>query len=106
MRRTHVGMSAGPIIVEPRDQASKPALKPTGFWYEVNADWRRWCRSEMPDWLEGRYVHRVSLGDEGMLNIRTTSELDAFADEYKVTERVTSSFDGRPMDLELGIRWA
>lgn len=57
--------------------------KPTGFWYSVDQDWERWCQSEQPDWLERRYVHEVSLSDERMLFIRTTTDLDLFHERYK-----------------------
>lgn len=105
MRRTHISPRPGPLVVEAREQIAEPAAKPKGFWYEVNADWRRWCRSEMPDWIVGRYVHRVTLGEERMLEIRTVAELDDFVDEYHVWELVTSVFDGRPLNMDRGIRW-
>lgn len=105
LRRTHVSPDPGPIVIEPRVQPPGPGMKPKGFWYEVNADWRRWCRGEMPHWIEGRYLHRLTLGEERMLNIRSVAELDAFADEYHVSEWVPSHVDGRFFDLDLGVRW-
>lgn len=104
MIRTHVSENRGPIVVEPREQSDRYGMKPKGFWFEVNADWRRWCRGEMPHWIEGRTLHRVTLGEERMLSITSVAEIDAFNDEYLVTEwRPGYSERYGPMDM--GIRW-
>ena len=103
MSRTHVSENRGPIVVEPREQPDDPAMKPKGFWFEVNADWRRWCRSEMPHWLTGRTLHRVNLGAERMLLISSVGEMDAFNDEYHVWEYVNGRYYTGP--LGRGIRW-
>ena len=105
MNRTHVSEHFGPIVLEPRDQSPQPGMKPKGFWYEVNADWRRWCRSEMPHWINERYLHRVTLGDERLLEIRSVSELDAFNDEFLATEW-RHGYSERYGPMDMGIRWA
>lgn len=56
--------------------------KPVGLWYEVNADWRRWCESEQPDWIAGRYLHRLVLDGERLLSIGTVTDLDVFHERY------------------------
>ena len=83
--RTHVAREADrpPTEVMPRKQYAVPMMKPRGFWYEVDGDWRRWCESEQPDWIEGLPVFRVELGDEQILQIRTPEALLAFQDEYR-----------------------
>jgi hypothetical protein len=80
MVRTHV--SKNPIA---RVRATKDVgegMKPQGFWYEVDGDWRRWCGAEQPDWLEGRLLYAVDLGKTNVLKITTVEELDAFHAEY------------------------
>lgn len=103
MRRTHVSPHREPIAVEERVQTTDPAMKPRGFWYEVNGDWRRWCRGEMPDWVAGKHLHRVSLGAERMLNIRRVDEIDAFVEAYHVSEFVSGQWYSG--DIDRGIRW-
>lgn len=105
MNRTHVSKNVGPIAVEGRDQPPTPGMKPKGFWYEVGADWRRWCRSEMPHWLAGRHLHRVTLGDERILRITSESELDDFDRQYRVTEHLPG-FSESYGPMNLGIAWA
>lgn len=103
MSRTHVSENRGPIIVEPRDQAAHPGMKPKGFWFEVNGDWRRWCRDEMPHWVHDHYLHRVTLGEERMLQITSVAEMDDFNAEYHVDEWVNGRyFTG---NMNRGIRW-
>lgn len=83
MERTH--LSVEPVrSVLPVDPWGKGAgaYKPKGFWYEVDGDWRRWCESEMPSWVEGKMLHRVELNGERMLNIRNVAEFDAFHRTY------------------------
>ncbi len=104
MSRTHVSENRGPIVVERREQTGKPGMKPKGFWFEVNADWRRWCRDEMPHWVAGRHLHRVTIGDERMLRITSVAEMDDFNAEYLVHEwRPGYSERYGPMDM--GIAW-
>lgn len=105
MRRTHVSEKPGPIVVEPRGQSVKPASKPNGFWYECEADWRRWCRSEMPHWIAGRYLHRVTLGGERLLTIASVAEMDDFNAAYLHTEWV-AGYSERYGPMDRGIRWA
>src|SRR5690606_7527275 len=104
MRRTHVSEKPGPILVEPRSQTIQPASKPNGFWYEVDADWRRWCRSEMPHWIHGRHLHRVTLGEERLLTIASVAEMDDFNAEYLATEWA-AGYSERYGPLDKGIRW-
>lgn len=104
MIRTHIG-TPGPITVEPRQQVPEPTMKPKGLWYEVDGDWRRWCEAEEFGNWQTATVHRVELGSENMLLIRTLEELDEFNHEWVVTERVDDSL-GKPFDYSLGIRWA
>lgn len=60
--------------------------KPNGFWYGVDGDWERWCRSEMPDWIEGRFKYRIDLGAERILQIQGVQQFDAFCAEYLLNE--------------------
>jgi hypothetical protein len=85
-------MSDDPIRtrIDQREQvhvlAAKPQtvdFKPQGFWYSVDEDWERWCRSEQPDWLEGHHTHYVFLGKERLVYIKDVLELDAFHKRYK-----------------------
>ena len=78
--RTHITL-AKTVTVRDSNQRPLARHKPIGFWYSVNGDWERWCRSDEPGWLKG-YEHAVTLGDEKLLVIRTQKKLDQFHDEY------------------------
>ena len=105
MRRTHVSPKDDPITVEPRDQVAKAAMKPKGFWYEVDGDWRRWCEDERMEWGKG-FLHRVDMGDERMLLIETVAELDDFDDEYHEQKYIAKpSYGIGPYWTCNGIRW-
>lgn len=79
--RTHLCGSADPITLHPVDQKAEPDMKPLGFWYEVDGDWRRWCSDEQ--WgIEARHLHAVELGDTKVLVLDTLDKLDAFHERY------------------------
>lgn len=83
--RTHISGSAAVEVREVKQEAHNHdggLWKPRGLWYEVDGDWRRWCKSEQPNWLVGKYLHRLKLGGERLLMIRTVAELDAFHERY------------------------
>lgn len=83
MERTHVASrDLGPTIkLRPVGQTEHRRHKPNGFWYEVDGDWRRWCRAEEWGDPDGP-LYRVTLNGERMLNIRSEDELRAFNEEY------------------------
>lgn len=100
---THVSPHPEPITLHAADQPVGPGYKPLGFWYEVDGDWRRWCRDDgMGKWVENGHLHELRLGDERILRISTVGALDRFTEEYGVPEVVAGL--GRPLDR--GIRWA
>lgn len=104
---THVSPNPDPITVEPRDQSQEPGMKPKGFWYEVDGDWRRWDTDDHTGFTDNGFLHAVELGNEKLLRITSVSELDDFDATYHVTRRV----DGRSFGLGFydscdGIRWA
>lgn len=61
--------------------------KPRGFWYEVNSDWRRWCESEMPEWLKGTMLYSVDLGAARILRITNNYEFRRFQHRFVVVGR-------------------
>lgn len=79
--RTRLALSKDPITVRPSPD-QKPGMKPVGFWYSVDYDWERWCESEASGWLKDMHVHKVTLGAENILFVRTLGELDAFHHEF------------------------
>ena len=105
--RTHISKAVVSLL-EARPVDTKRAIKPGGFWYEVDGDWRRWCESEMADWIEGAQLYKVEIGsDVRLLRIATLEEFDAFHREYVIVEpypgartlypdwkRVATRFDG------------
>lgn len=66
-----------------RQEEKFDGFKPTGFWYSVDRGWEEWCQGDMPGWLENKYEHRVELGEEKMIYIRSLADIDAFHEKYK-----------------------
>ena len=105
MKRTHVAKGAKPIVVEPREQDVRPGHKPKGFWYEVNGDWRRWCETDMPEYIEGGFLHTVTLGRERVRRIKGVHDFDLFDAKYGAREWAPG-YSERYGPMSLGIRWA
>jgi hypothetical protein len=85
--RTHVSIEETiPVLIEKDQNArddSQAMGKPRGLWYEVDGDWRRWARREMPHWLSGRFLHRLEIDPKvKLLEIRTEKALREFDREY------------------------
>lgn len=57
-------------------------LKPSGFWFEVNGDWRRWCSTEMPQWIRNRWLYTVDDSTCRLLKIKTGEQLNWFHQNY------------------------
>lgn len=107
--RTHVSTWPGnTITVEPREQiANHRWNKPSGFWYEVDGDWRRWCETENWGTAADPANYRlfsVDLGDTHMLNLRTVEEILRFDEEYGIEEEKAID-GGRTYRFSLGIDW-
>lgn len=83
LSRTDQAITLRPMAPEPMDGAysSGAAIKPKGFWYEVDGDWRRWCEAE--NFGSYSHIHEVDLADCHMLFIDTLEKLDAFDDKYR-----------------------
>jgi hypothetical protein len=85
--RTHLS-KAGIIKLHEVEQTSdihSTIGKPNGFWYSVEEDWERWCRSELPDWLVGRTQYEVELGEENILKLCSVRQIKMFHDQYSIT---------------------
>lgn len=99
--RTRISRSKDPIVVY-SSIGHEIGYKPKGFWYSVDRDWERWCTGDMPEWLDGTFVHDVTLGAENMLFIRTIPELEAFHAKFR------APLPGRPRyfgDYDYWIDW-
>lgn len=82
--RTHITTKKlRAIRQETRPQ--KIDFKPNGFWYGVDGDWERWCKSE--DWGLSKdkenLEYEVTLGDENLLILSSVAEIDAFHEKHK-----------------------
>lgn len=80
----HVSPRADLTLIEPREQIDTPNYKPKGLWYEVDADWRRWCRDDgMGTWIDGHFVYALSLDPAlRLLTLRTAAAIDRFTTRY------------------------
>lgn len=79
--RTHMARSRDPIVLTDKIASTGGApYKPSGFWYEVDGDWRRWCEAE--EFSFGPYIHQVELNNCNMLFINSLNKFDDFNDLY------------------------
>jgi hypothetical protein len=83
-------------------------FKPEGLWVSVvidgECDWRRWCESDWPSWMNGKKVFEVVLApDANMLHISSTAQFDQFNREFRTGDEwfggidwttVASKYDG------------
>ncbi len=62
-----------------------PYFKPRGLWFDVNSDWKRWCKAERfrPESLAVRYEVRIARA-ANVLRLSTSAELDQFTERYEV----------------------
>lgn len=82
LARTHVSTRQLTRIRSARQNA-EPSHKPNGLWYEVGGDWRRWCRSEMPDYVEGNLLYALrGISKLNMLYLTTPEEIRQFSNKY------------------------
>jgi len=42
-----------PIKIKNKNDISN---KPNGFWLSINEGWEKWCKSEMPEWIENSTI--------------------------------------------------
>jgi hypothetical protein len=104
--RHHLSRS-GPdlFVLHAEKQLPEPAMKPRGFWYEVDGDWRRWLDSEFyPEEWGYTDLFRLELGKDRILYIRSVAELDDFDETYHAMKHYPESY-GQPFDMCMGIRW-
>lgn len=86
MKRTHISRGGELTVLKGRLPSKGEAIKPDGFWYEVDGDWRRWCESEMPQWMEGLLYEVTISPNVRLLRITSLTEFDAFHREYVTVE--------------------
>lgn len=79
--------------------------KPKGFWLSVDGehDWRSWCSSEMPSWLEGKTRYRIHVADWSRLLVLTDAlDLDCFTERYgRDTPRYNQTYIDWPAVAEI-----
>lgn len=78
----------------------EPAMKPKGFWFDVEGDWKRWCEAEG---FRLEYLgtpHEVIVDEGRCLRLCTAGELDRFTKEYTLgTWELTNPVTGRSFDV-------
>ncbi len=89
--RSHVSKYKA-VSVYGVNQRDRSGDKPYGFWYEVDGSWQDWCASNQADWLEGRWLHKVTLGNERILMITNLADFDAFSQKCGSNEGLPGSF--------------
>ena len=75
-------MSKTPVKLVAKKYNQKNDLKPRGFWYSIDDEWKTWVQSEMPEWL-GEHEYLVDIGDSNILFLDTPDKIINFHKEYR-----------------------
>ncbi len=70
-------------------QDDGPGTAPRGHYYSVDLSWEEYNTRQNPQWYRGQFIHRIELGSERMLFIRSPNDLAAFHEEYQLAHWAT-----------------
>jgi hypothetical protein len=73
------------ITLSPKVYPQEITMKPHGFWFDVDEDWKRWCIAETfrLDYL--KVQHEVAIKNYNTILILNTSyDLDRFTEKYHI----------------------
>ena len=77
-----------PVVLHPVDWGGeKPSdySKPPGLWYAAGNAWVEWCRSEIPEWLQGiRFCYQVDIDTTKILQLKNAEEIDDFTRQFGI----------------------
>jgi hypothetical protein len=97
MNRIH--MSKTPVKLVAKKYKQNTDLKPRGFWYGIEDEWKTCVEFEMPHWL-GEHEYFVDLGDSNVLFLDTPDKIINFHKEYRQPHgmvdwnRLSQTYDG------------
>lgn len=74
--------SAKPFTLQQRSYTQEIAYKPHGLWFDVDADWKRWCDSENFRPEELMTCHEVKLLGGNVLELARALDLDDFTERF------------------------
>ena len=57
-------------------------FKPNGLWFDVDADWKRWCEGESFRVDGFAFRHIIELENDGILRLEDARDIDAFTRKY------------------------
>ena len=82
-RRHHVSPRADLAVIRSIEHQIA-GIKPRGLWYEVDGDWRRWCRDDgQTSWINGHYLYALALDPAvRLLRVCTGKALDDLTTRY------------------------
>jgi hypothetical protein len=92
MKRTHLSSSPDQIKLVQFDHVIRrscnrcmgaPGKPAHAFWYEIDDDWKRWCKDERFCVEKYAHEHLVDLGDANVLFIDNARDLLQFSEDYK-----------------------
>lgn len=81
MKLTH--WSAAPVTLAPRTYLQRADYKPSGLWFDVDEDWKRWCEGEEFGLERLEYRHTLAFTDDsGILRLASQEDLGRFTIEF------------------------
>jgi hypothetical protein len=80
--RTHLSKEFNIILKCLQNKYQGSDFKPCGFWYGVDDDWERWCKTEMPEWVYP-FKYSIDVSKANILLLDTPAAILEFTKQYK-----------------------
>src|SRR5512137_2977488 len=75
--------ASDPVILRKRRYLQGGHPKPNGLWFDVNDDWKRWCKATQFRPESFRYRHTVTILDRSrILFLQSAKDIDEFTQKY------------------------
>jgi hypothetical protein len=82
-RMNYYHWSSDPVRLRKRNYPQSGHPKPNGLWFDVNADWKRWCEAAEFGSENLRYRHDVTILDASqILFLKSARQIDAFTRKF------------------------
>ena len=83
MRRVHNTAKRKILLDFEYPTNDKKSIKPHGFWYSLNDEWKEWCTTEMPHWIFPNNFE-LDIDMSKILLIQSTIDIIAFQKKYVI----------------------
>ena len=74
-------------------QVQRTGPKPSGLWYSVGDEWKRWCEAEEFRTDTLAVVYRLIVDEGAILRLTTESEIRAFTARFRLRDTAWQTWD-------------